>query len=84
MKLCMLPCLSCHVYGTWRSKEVEGLMSSYGGKRGKPQKGGFLKGDHKNLPGTPQLTYLSYLPIAASFGVKTYRHYITAFIIKTS
>ena len=33
-KLCMMPCHSFHVYGTWNSKEVGvgvGLKSSFGG-----------------------------------------------------
>ena len=28
----MLPCHSCYIYGTWRSKEVGGLKSPYGEK----------------------------------------------------
>ena len=43
----MLPCHSCFIYGTWRSKEVGGvagggevLKSSYRGGGGKPQMGG--------------------------------------------
>ena len=28
----MLPYNTCYIYGTWRSKEVGGLNSSYGGK----------------------------------------------------
>ena len=28
----MLPCHSCYIYGTWRSKELGGLKSSNGGK----------------------------------------------------
>ena len=28
----MLPCLRGYIYGTWRSKEVGGLKSLYGGK----------------------------------------------------
>ena len=30
----MLPCHSCYIYGTWRSKEVGSLKSSYGGNSG--------------------------------------------------
>ena len=33
-KLCLVPCHSCYIYGTWRSEEVgrgEVLKSSYGG-----------------------------------------------------
>ena len=40
----MLLCHSCYIYGTWRSKEEGGLKSSYGGKGGKPQKVGGLRG----------------------------------------
>ena len=31
-KLCVLPCHSCYICGTWKSKEVRGLKSQYGGK----------------------------------------------------
>ena len=66
----MLPCISCYVYGTWRSKEVGGLNSSYEGR---------LKwGSHK-VEGrvflfmgelTPQVFYQKYLPISAFFDLK--------------
>ena len=39
-KLYMMPCHSCDIYGTWRSKEVgseEVLKSSYMMQDGKPQ-----------------------------------------------
>ena len=35
----MLPCHSCYIYWTWRSKNVGSLKSSYGGKGVKPQRG---------------------------------------------
>ena len=67
----MLPCHSCYIYGTWRSKEVGSLKSSYGGK---------LKGGskHKVKRGraffmgvlTPQVFYQNYLPILDSFVFK--------------
>ena len=68
----MLPCHSYYIYGTWTSKEVGGLKSSYGGKlngRGKSHK---VKGGGtifmKEL--AFQLFYQNYLPILAFFGVK--------------
>ena len=37
-KLCMVPCRSCNIYGTWRTGEGgKDLKSSYGGK---PQRQG--------------------------------------------
>ena len=33
----MLPCHSCHICGTWRSKEVGGLKLSYGRKGNKQE-----------------------------------------------
>ena len=56
----MLPSHNCYIYGTWRSKEVGGLNSSYGGKL----KEGSHKVKRRGLP-----TYL-YLPISASFDLK--------------
>ena len=76
-KLCTLPCHSCFIYGTWRSKEVGGLKPSYGGKGGKPRTKGeiFMRESHKELPVelTPQVFYLNYQPISASFGVKRWK-----------
>ena len=66
----MLPCHSCYIYGTGRSKEVGRLNSSYGGKlkwgnhRAKGR-GAFLMGEL-----TCQVFYQNYLPISASFDLK--------------
>ena len=72
----MLPCHSCYICETWRSKEEKGLKSSYGGKK-KSRKKGKLDGGTKEIPMklNPRLVYLNYLPISASFGVKSYMYY---------
>ena len=89
----MLSCHSYYIYGTWRSKNVGGLKSSYGGNGGKWQRGYVYGGPHpiKNslvgYPGelTPQLVCLNYLPIPTSFGVKrVIIHCKTFLLIKTS
>ena len=65
----MLPCHSCYIYGTRRSKELGGLNSLYSGKlKGEPQsqrKGGSFIGEL-----TPQVFYQNYIPILASFDLK--------------
>ena len=66
-KLYMLPCHSCYIYGTWRSKKVGDLKSSYGGKL----KGGSHKVKGRvTLSGVEPSGILSQndLPISASFG----------------
>ena len=57
--VCKLPFHSCYICGTWRSKEVGGLMLSYGGK-GKATKRGTFMGSHKKIPRelTTELLYL--------------------------
>ena len=45
----MLPFHS-YICGTWRSKEVGGLMLSYGGKGKSHKKRNFLRGATKKLP----------------------------------
>ena len=46
----MLPFHNCYICGTWRSKEVGGLMLSYGGKGKSHKKRNFLWGATKKLP----------------------------------
>ena len=57
--VCKLPFHNCYICGTWRSKEVGGLMLSYGGK-GKATKRGTFMGSHKKIPRelTTELLYL--------------------------
>ena len=45
----MLPCHSCYICGTWRSKEVASgfLKLSYGGQGEKPQPRGTFLGCHE-------------------------------------
>ena len=73
------------VCGTWRSKGVEGLKLSYGGK-GKSHKQEDLWGVIKNSIGSWPLNYAiwNYLPIWASCGVKIYMHYIRFLLTKIS
>ena len=59
----MLPCHSCYIYGTWRSKEVGGLNSSYGGKlKGEATKskgrGALFIGELTPLRYSIRITYL--------------------------
>ena len=78
----MLPCHSCYIYGTWRSKEVGGFKTivwrETGGGGGATYK---VKGGGAIFMGelTPQLFYQNYLPISVFFGVKMYTHYIPSY-----
>ena len=65
----MLPCHSCYIYRTWRSKELGGSKSLHGGKL---KRGNYKKSKGELFMGelTPQLFYQKYLPISASFGAK--------------
>ena len=38
-KLCMVPCDSCDIYGTWKRKELVGRFSSHP-KKGEKEDGG--------------------------------------------
>ena len=86
MRLCMLLCHNCYIYKIWRRKSV-GVLSHQG--RGARHKEGVFSWrplSYQKLPGEliPQLVYLNYLPILASFDVKRIMHYITFLLIKTS
>ena len=82
----MLPCHSCFICGTWRSKEVGGLKLSYGGKGKSHKQEELLWGAIKKLPKelTTELLYLELPTISASCGVKRYMHYIRFLLTKTS
>ena len=56
----MLPCHSCYVGGTWRSKELRGLKLSYGGKGKSHKQEEFSWDSIKELPRelTTELIYL--------------------------
>ena len=56
----MLTCHIYYIYGTWRSKELGDLKSSFGGRGRFLWGGGGGKGGGKNSPGTS--TTLSELP----------------------
>ena len=61
---------SCYICGTWRSKEVGGLKSSYGKNGGgwgdqTTKKGQFLWAEF-----TPLLVYMNYPPISTPVGIK--------------
>ena len=76
-----MPCHSCYICGTWRSKEVGGFKSSNGGK-GKSHKEGesLWGGGIKTTQGVDPSTSLYELPTYFSlfcFGVKRYMHYTT-------
>ena len=46
----MLPCLSCYICGTWRSKEIPRGGQSYQRREGeKPQARGNFMGRHKKI-----------------------------------
>ena len=64
----MLPCHSCYIYGTWRSKEVGAKVFKVIVWRDKSpsQRGAAIFMGEL----TPYLFYQNYLPILASFGVK--------------
>ena len=75
--VCKLPFHNCYICGTWRSKEVGGLMLSYGGK-GKATKRGTFMGSHKKIPRelTTELLYLELPTYSASWGVIIYMQYL--------
>ena len=61
-KLCMMPCHSFHVYGTWNSKEVGvgvGLKSSFGGGQDITGEDHFCGGGGGDW--IPQVTITNYL-----------------------
>ena len=57
----MLPCHIYYIYGTWRSKELGDLKSSFGGRERFLWEGGGRVG--VKTPQGPQLLCLNYLPI---------------------
>ena len=59
-----------YIYGTWRSKEVGSLKSSYEGKLKLRWGSHKFQGDNFYEGVDPQLFYQYCLPISASFGVK--------------
>ena len=56
----MLPCHIYYIYGTWRSKELGDLKSSFGGRERFSWGGGRVG---VKTPQGPQLLCLNYLPI---------------------
>ena len=62
----MLPCHSCFIYGTWRSKGRGFKLIIWGeAKGGNPQSQRVGASFMEDL--TPHLLYQNYLPISASF-----------------
>ena len=81
----MLPCHSCYIYATWRSK----IWSHHKEGRGESHIDEIFLWEpqsYKKIPRelTTQLVYLNYLPISASFGVKIILHCKTYLLMKTS
>ena len=64
----MLPCHSCYICGTWRSKEVGGLKLSYGGEGKSHKQEELLWGAIRKLP-RKLITELLYLELPACFSL---------------
>ena len=75
---------NCYICGTWRSKEVEGLMLSYGGKGKSRKKRNFLWGATKKLPWELTIgllylespTYFSLLWCKNIYALPTYNSFL--------
>ena len=64
----MLPCHSCYICGTWRSKEVGSLKLSYGGEGKSYKQEELLWGAIRKLP-RKLITELLYLELPAYFSL---------------